>query len=1063
MVYKDYSKEELIVELDSLRVRVAELEQVNKSLQQKEKRYGHLMATMSDGVVIEDKMNRIVYVNQSFCETLGFHLEALVGWPMTDIIHPEGIELYLEQTGRRPYEQKASYEQKMRGANGRTIPVIISVQALQNETGEYDGCLTVITDISAQKEAEEALRRSEEEFRNLFENAQAGVYRTTLDGSRYLMANQTLADIFEMSKEELLHCSPRDTWADPAEREKLIRRIKEKGVLKNCEIRGVTKSGKIITTLASIKFYPEQGYLEGITLDITERKRLEEALRASEERYRSLVEGAGFPIFLLDREGRFRYINWIGATGLGGYPRDFVGKSMWEVFPQPVADYQMRIVEQVFETGEEMEVESIIPGEEEKRWFHTSINPVRDAAGAVESVIGIAVDITEQKKAQEVLQRDRDELERMVAERTKDLLGANLRLQSEIAERERAEAALRESEATARALLNAPTDAIMLLDTDGRILDANETFARRFKKKVSEMIGTNSLALAEELRVRRTEALDIVNRTGCPYRFEDERDGFWNDNVLYPILDGEGAVQKVAVISRDITERKRQEAELRRHREELEDLVAERTAELRRSEKKYRQVIENSQDIFYAISPEGIVTFISPQVMNLGYREAEVVGHSMTEFVHAEDTGTVMGQLLETLQTGKTQLTELRLRRKDGGYLYLEGTGEVVYEEGRINKIVGSLRDISERKRAEAILRESEQRFRLLFDHVSDGILLVEAQSRKVFTGNPMMCRLLGYRLEELDGLYFKDIHPREDIPQIIQIFEQGVREGTLAATGIAVKRKDGSVFYADINATLIILEGQRYLMGVFRDITERLEVQAQLQQFREKMVRAERLASLGAIGANLMHQLNQPFTVIRLMLEDCQAELAGRRIPERVRSNIVDGLAAIAHAEAIVGNYRKVIPRTGTQEEVIDLGKIARQVVQVFSDGARRSKIQLILEGLEQVPKTTGNPSDLEQIFFNLIENAIHAADERVEQQLRIRAVLRDQILELEFSDNCGGIEPRYQDKIFEMFFTTKAQGTGLGLAIVEQIISQRGGKIRMESRQSQGTTFYISLPWIL
>ena len=145
MGYSDYTKEQLIDEVRALQTRVVELEQANEVLHEKERYYGYLMETMSDGVVIEDTMNRIVYVNTLFCETLGFCQGELVGRPTTDIIHPDGMELYLEQTGRRSYEHKASYEQKMRGAKGRAIPVIISVRALQNEKGGYDGCLTVIT------------------------------------------------------------------------------------------------------------------------------------------------------------------------------------------------------------------------------------------------------------------------------------------------------------------------------------------------------------------------------------------------------------------------------------------------------------------------------------------------------------------------------------------------------------------------------------------------------------------------------------------------------------------------------------------------------------------------------------------------------------------------------------------------------------------------------------------------------------------------------------------------------------------------------------------------------
>ena len=164
----------------------------------------------------------------------------------------------------------------------------------------------------------------------------------------------------------------------------------------------------------------------------------------------------------------------------------------------------------------------------------------------------------------------RKDLGQKVAERTAELATTNEQLQRELAERKRAEEALRESEATARALLNAPTDAAALVDTRGIILDVNETMARRFGKPAEELIGVYGWDLIPaDLAERRKAYADQVIQSDEPVRFEDERQGTWFDNVIYPVLDAQGKVTKIALLARDITKRKRTEEDIKQRNREL--------------------------------------------------------------------------------------------------------------------------------------------------------------------------------------------------------------------------------------------------------------------------------------------------------------------------------------------------------------------------------------------------------------------------------------------------------------------------------------------------------------
>lgn len=158
----------------------------------------------------------------------------------------------------------------------------------------------------------------------------------------------------------------------------------------------------------------------------------------------------------------------------------------------------------------------------------------------------------------------------------------------------------------------------------------------------------------------------------------------------------------------------------------------------------------------------------------------------------------------------------------------------------------GLAREIAGHKRAEEALKDSEQKFRAIFDNAKDGILLADIETKQFFLGNKAICQLLGYSHGEIKGLKVMDIHPEKDLSSVIENFEKQVRGEIVLAGDIPVKRKDGSVFYADISSALIILGGKAYLIGIFRDITERKQTEEILQKSRLSLANAQKIANLG-------------------------------------------------------------------------------------------------------------------------------------------------------------------------------------------------------------------------
>ena len=246
--------------------------------------------------------------------------------------------------------------------------------------------------------------------------------------------------------------------------------------------------------------------------------------------------------------------------------------------------------------------------------------------------------------------------------------------------------------------------------------------------------------------------------------------------------------------------------------------------------------------------------------------------------------------------------------------------------------------------------------------------------------------------------------------------------------------------------------------------IIERVHVEAELRNYREKMFRAEQLASLGTIGSAVAHQLNQPLSVIRLSIQKALRDLKEIDCPDIVKEILNDSLSQVSHASSVVKGFL-AFGHTSSDKRVgeIDIFKIAETTAAIFNEAARQAKTKLIVEeSVRELPTIRGIAGEIEQIFFIVVQNAVQAAKGDKWRWLRINGSIEEEQVKLKFSDNCGGIEPDILDKIFEPFFTTKPieQGSGLGLAILQQIVTNHNGSVRVESDYGKGTSFYVTLP---
>ncbi len=386
----------------------------------------------------------------------------------------------------------------------------------------------------------------------------------------------------------------------------------------------------------------------------------------------------------------------------------------------------------------------------------------------------------------------------------------------------------------------------------------------------------------------------------------------------------------------------------------------------------------------------------------------------------------------------------------------------VVDETGTVRQIAVFSKDITEQTRLEQNFKESEEKYRTMVESAGEATSIVNERGVFLFM-NGTAARALGSTPADLIGKTMWDLFPQAIADRQMAAVRKVIHT-TSRINSIVMSPVGGEMRW--YNTTLAPLRNSKdevVALVIARDIHELRTAQQELEAYREKMMRAEQLASLGTLSATFAHELTQPLTVIQLSLQNAMDDIENGRPSATVAQDLTDGLAEISSMTALIERFRNYAHKTSDRTITgVHLSVAAHRVIRLLEESARNAGMTLDVEGLDGLPPVYANERDIEQVLFALTQNAIQAAGGREGRHFRISGVPQDGEVELRFSDDCGGIRPEHLDHLFEPFFTTKqpGEGTGLGLCIVQRVVSQAGGHIRVKSRFGEGTTFLVTLP---
>lgn len=775
---------------------ITERKRMEESLRESEQKYRELVQNANSIILRLDPQGRVNFINEYAQRFFGYSAEEILGRSVVGTIVPE-----TESTGRdlariiqgiiqHPERYEANQNENMR-RNGERVWIAWTNKAVRAATGEIAEILCIGNDMTERKRMEEALATSEKRFRDIADHAQEWIWEVDAEG-KYTYASQVVEKVLGYTPEETLQKHFHDFF-HPDDRESLkaatMAAFAAKQPVREFVNRNIHKNGQVVWLATSgIPLLDGKGNLvgyRGVDVDITERKRAEEALATSEKRFRDIAEHGQHCIWEIDAEGRYTYVNEAVKEILGYRPEEVLQKHFYDFFHPDDRESLKAATREMFAAKKTFRqlISRSVHKNGQTVWLATSGLPLLDEKGNLIGYQGVGTDITERKRAQE---------------------------------------ALATSEKRFRDVADHAQECFWEIDAKGRYTYVSQTIKRILGYTPEEVLQKNYHDFfhpddRESLKV----AAQAFFAQKQPFRGLIDRNVHKNGQTIWfassgiPLLDEKGNLLGYRGVSMDITERKQAEEALRESRRALFTLMSNLPG------MAYR--CHNDED--------WTMEFVSQGALALtGYTAEELMQSarvSYAQIIHPDDRNAVWDAVQTALKARQPFQIIYRIITATGGENWVWEKGQGVYsEQGELVALEGFIADITERKRAEEALRESEERFRLATATARDALIMMDHQG-KISFWNRAAEEMLGYSASEALG---QDVHAllaperyQQDIQKGFAAFQITGQGAVLGHTvELAAVRKDGREIPVALSLSAAQIKGQWNSLAILRDITER-------------------------------------------------------------------------------------------------------------------------------------------------------------------------------------------------------------------------------------------------
>jgi len=980
---------------------ITERKQSEEALKDSEGKLNAMLKSLCDHMSMMDKDLNIIWANDMAKRRFG-----------DDIIGKKCYEVYHgRQNPCEPFPcltLKAFQDSKVhehdtqvvdKDGNTRSFHCSANV-ALRDSEGKPTAVLEISRDITDQKGVEQALWESEKSYRTVVENAAEGI--VVVQGETLKFVNPALVSMVGYSKEELL-TRPFIEFIHPDHRDQAmgihIKRLKGEEVPPVYEFKVIDKKGNVkwLENNGILIEWCEKPATLNFLRDVTERRKAEQAIWASESEKRSILNAISDHIIFHDTDLLIRWGNEAAAKSIGMTQRELVGRHCYELWQGRSEPCEGCPVLTAIETGSHTEGIMTTP---DGKWWEIIGEPVLDRDGEIRGAIEISRDITERKEAEQALQ---------------------------------------ESEEHFRAIFENALVGLYRTTPDGRILMANpalvqmldyssfeeltqlnleeEGFASNYQRSVfKQRVEAEGQIVGLESRWMRRDGTTLFVRESA--RAVRDKD----DKILYY----EGTVV-------DLTERKR-----------AEEALGE-------SEEKFRSLAEQSPNMIF-INKKGRIVYVNKKCEEItGYEREELCSpdFDFRSLVAPESLGLINENFARHLRGEEVQPYDYSIINKDGKRIEAINASKLIQYEGE-TAILGIVTDITKRTKSEQALRESEERLKILFESAPDAIYLIDSEGR-FMDANKAALELVGFAGDEAIGKNLAELgllsdvqlsRAKENLKKVITGKLSGPNEYTL-------KRKDGSYISVEVRTFPVKIAGEMLTLGIARNITEHkhaekilLDHRAQLKSLASQLSLTEE-RERHRLATDLHDQISQSLVISKIKLDQL-----------RKSNSSGDFKEALDEISKYIG---QVIEETRTltfdlsSPILYELGFEAAVAEWLTDQIQERHRIETEFED-------DGRQKPLDDdirvlLFRNVRELLINVVKHAKAHKVKVSTRRIGEYISVGVEDDGVGFDP-------VEVASSAVKKAEFGLFSIQERLEQLGGQIEIESGPGRGTKITMTAP---